>query len=56
MKNNHTRKSDMTMDNVRNIINDGFYVFRLYVKIKLQSNEVDDEESINVFKHYMFIR
>ena len=53
MKNNHARKSDMTMDEVRNIIDDGLYVFQLYMKMKLQSTEVEDEESINVFKHYM---
>ena len=57
MKNNHARKSDMTMDEVRNIINEGFAVFQLYMKMKLQSTKVKDEErikeSINIFKHYM---
>ena len=42
---------------MRNIINEGFNVFQLYMKMKLQPTGFEDEEmieeSINVFKHYM---
>ena len=57
MKNKRARKSVIPVDEVRNIINEGFDVFQLYMKIKIQATEVEDEErieeSINVFKHYM---
>ena len=47
----------MSVDEVRNIINDGFDGFTEYMMMKLQSTEVEDEErieeSLNVFKHYM---
>ena len=47
----------MTKHEMRNIINKGFDVLQLYMKMKLQSTEYEDEEmieeSINVFKHYM---
>ena len=51
------RKGDMTKHEMRNIINEGFNVFQLYMKMKLQPTGFEDEEmieeSINVFKHYM---
>ena len=57
MKNKRARKGDIALDEMRNIINEGFNVFQLYMKMKLQSTEVEDEErieeSLNVFKHYM---
>ena len=57
MKNKCAKKRDLSVDEVRNIINEGFDVFQLYMKIKIQATEVEDEErieeSINVFKHYM---
>ena len=57
MNKEDARKGDMPVDEVRNIINEGFGVFQLYMKIKIQATEVEDEErieeSINVFKHYM---
>ena len=57
MKNKRARKSVIPVDDVRNIINEGFDVSQLYMKIKIQATEVEDEErieeSINVFKHYM---
>ena len=57
MKNRHERKSDTTVEEVRNIINEGFDIFQLYIKMKIQPTEVEDEErieeSIDVFKHYM---
>ena len=57
MKNKRARKSVIPVDEVRNIINEGFGVFQLYMKIKIQATEVEDEErieeSLNVFKHYM---
>ena len=57
MKNNCARKRDLSVDEVRNIINEGFDIFQLYMKMKKQPTEVEDEErieeSIDVFKHYM---
>ena len=57
MNKEDARKGDMTKHEMRNIINEGFDVFQLYMKMKLQSVEFEDEEmieeSINVFKHYM---
>ena len=57
MNKEDARKGDMTKHEMRNIINEGFDVFQLYMKMKLQSAEFEDEEmieeSINVFKHYM---
>ena len=57
MNKEDARKGDMTKHKMRNIINEGFDVFQLYMKMKLQSVEFEDEEmieeSINVFKHYM---
>ena len=57
MNKEDARKGDMTKHEMRNIINEGFDVFQLYMKMKLQSTEFVDEEmieeSINVFKHYM---
>ena len=57
MNNEDARKGDMTVDEVRNIINDGFDGFTEYMMMKLQPTEVEDEErieeSLNVFKHYM---
>ena len=57
MKNKCERKSDLSVDELRNIINKGFDIFQLYMKMKIQPTEVEDEErieeSIDVFKHYM---
>ena len=57
MKNKCARKRDLSVDEVRNIINEGFDIFQLYMKMKIQPTEVEDEErieeSLNVFKHYM---
>ena len=57
MKNKCARKRDLSVDEVRNIINEGFDIFQLYMKMKIQPTEVEDEErieeSIDVFKHYM---
>ena len=57
MKNKCARKRDLSVDEVRNIINEGFDIFQLYMKMKIHPTEVEDEErieeSINVFKHYM---
>ena len=57
MKNKCARKRDLSVDEVRNIINEGFDIFQLYIKMKIQPTEVEDEErieeSIDVFKHYM---
>ena len=57
MKNKRARKSVIPVDEVRNIINEGFDVFQLYMKIKIQATEVEDEERIeeiiNVLKYYM---
>ena len=57
MKNKRARKGDMTKNEIRNMINEGFHVFQLYMKMKLQPTGFEDEEmieeSINVFKHYM---
>ena len=57
MKNKRARKGDIALDEMRNIINEGFHVFQLYMKMKLQPTGFEDEEmieeSINVFKHYM---
>ena len=57
MKNKRARKGDIALDEMRNIINEGFNVFQLYMKMKLQPTGFEDEEmieeSINVFKHYM---
>ena len=48
------------MDEVRNIINEGFDIFQLYMKMKIHPTEVEDEErieeSIDVFKHYMLYK
>ena len=41
-KNKHVRKGDMPVDEVRNIIIDGFYGFQEYMKMKLQPTEVED--------------
>ena len=47
-------------DEERNIINEGFDVFQLYMKMKIHPTEVEDEErieeSIDVFKHYMLYK
>ena len=60
MKNNCARKRDLSVDEVRNIINEGFDIFQLYIKMKIQPTEVEDEErieeSIDVFKHYMLYK
>ena len=57
MKKEDARKGDISVDEVRNIINDGIDGFTEYMMMKLQSTEVEDEErieeSLNVFKHYM---
>ena len=57
MKNKCARKRDLSVDEVRNIINEGFDIFQLYMKMKIHPTEVEDEErieeSIDVFKHYM---
>ena len=57
MKNKCAKKRDLSVDEVRNIINEGFDIFQLYIKMKIQPTEVEDEErieeSIDVFKHYM---
>ena len=57
MKKEDARKGDISVDEVRNIINDGFDGFTEYMMMKLQPTEVEDEErieeSLNVFKHYM---
>ena len=60
MKNKCARKRDLSVDEVRNIINEGFDIFQLYMKMKIQPTEVEDEErieeSIDVFKHYMLYK
>ena len=57
MNKEDARKGDMSVDEVRNIINDGFDGFTEYMMMKLQPTEVEEEErieeSLNVFKHYM---
>ena len=57
MNKEDARKGDMSVDEVRNIINDGFDDFTAFMMMKLQPTEVEDEErieeSLNVFKHYM---
>ena len=57
MNKEDARKGDMPVDEVRNIINDGFDGFTEYMMMKLQPTEVEEEErieeSLNVFKHYM---
>ena len=57
MKNEDARKSDMTEEEVRNMINDSFEGFPEYMMMKLHTTEVKDEErieeSINVLKYYM---
>ena len=57
MNKEDARKGDISVDEVRNIINDGFDGFTEYMMMKLQPTEVEDEErieeSLNVFKHYM---
>ena len=57
MNKEDARKGDIPVDEVRNIINDGFDGFTEYMMMKLQPTEVEDEErieeSLNVFKHYM---
>ena len=57
MKKEDARKGDISVDEVRNIINDGIDGLTEYMMMKLQSTEVEDEErieeSLNVFKHYM---
>ena len=60
MKKEDARKGDISVDEVRNIINEGFDIFQLYMKMKIQPTEVEDEErieeSIDVFKHYMLYK
>ena len=60
MKNKCAKKRDLSVDEVRNIINEGFDIFQLYMKMKIQPTEVEDEErieeSIDVFKHYMLYK
>ena len=60
MKNKCARKRDLSVDEVRNIINEGFDIFQLYMKMKIHPTEVEDEErieeSIDVFKHYMLYK
>merc|ERR1712013_579309 len=57
MNKEDARKGYISVDEVRNIINDGFDGFTEYMMMKLQPTEVEDEErieeSLNVFKHYM---
>ena len=57
MKNEDARKSDMTEEEVRNMINDSFEGFPEYMMMKLHTTEVKDEErieeSINVLKCHM---
>ena len=57
MKKEDARKGDISVDEVRKIINDGIDGFTEYMMMKLQPTEVEDEErieeSLNVFKHYM---
>ena len=57
MNKEDARKGDISVDEVRNIINDGIDGLTEYMMMKLQSTEVEDEErieeSLNVFKHYM---
>ena len=57
MKKEDARKSDMTEEEVRNMINDSFEGFPEYMMMKLHTIEVKDEErieeSINVLKHHM---
>ena len=57
MNKEDARKGDISVDEVRNIINDGFDGFTEYMMMKLQPTEVEEEErieeSLNVFKHYM---
>ena len=47
-----TRRHDMTVDEVRNLINDSFHVFQHYMKMQASEdgNENMIEESIDVFK------
>ena len=60
MNKEDARKGDMSVDEVRNIINDGFDGFTEYMMMKLQPTEVEVEERIeeclNVFKHYMLYK
>ena len=60
MKNKCAKKRDLSVDEVRNIINEGFDIFQLYMKMKIHPTEVEDEErieeSIDVFKHYMLYK
>ena len=44
MKNKRARKGDIALDEMRNIINEGFNVFQLYMKMKLQPTGFVDEE------------
>ena len=57
MNKEDARKGGRAKHEMRNIINEGFDVFQLYMKMKLQPTGFEDEEmieeSINVFKHYM---
>ena len=57
MNKEDARKGDISVDEVRNIINDGFDGFTEYMMMKLLPTEVEEEErieeSLNVFKHYM---
>ena len=50
-----TRRHDMTVDEVRNLINDSFHVFQHYMKMQASEdgNENMIEESIDVFKYYI---
>ena len=50
-----TRRHDMTVDEVRTLINHSFHVFQHYMKIQASEdgNENMIEESIDVFKCYM---
>ena len=58
MNKEDARKGDMSVDEVRNIINDGFDGFTEYMMMKLQPTEDEEriEESLNVFKHYMLYK
>ena len=50
-----TRRHDMTVDEVRTLINHSFHVFQHYMKIQASEggNENMIEESIDAFKCYM---
>ena len=46
MKNKHARKGDMSVDEVRKLINDCFDGLPEYMMMKLHRTDVEDEERI----------